>query len=225
MRNVLEINNLLFEWSKIKNFSLKVKEFSIEEYKKVIMFGESGTGKSTLLNLVSGILEPSSGNIKIRNTVINNISQKDKDSFRANNIGVIFQQFNIIDYVSPLINILLPCIFTKFKKHNKEFFYKRAFELTSQLGLKKDILFQNNSKELSVGQKQRIAIIRAIINKPSLILADEPTSALDNRNKNIFLESLTNICNKEKISIFMVSHDNSLRNYFDTSINIKQLTD
>ena len=93
------------------------------------------------------------------------IISKKKDQFRANNIGVIFQQFNILDYLSPLQNILLPCFFTQFKKHDKEYFYNRTFDLAEKLNIKKYFI-QNNSKNLSVGQKQRIAILRAIINKP-----------------------------------------------------------
>ena len=116
MKNVLEINSLFFEWKKKKDFSFTVKNFSIKENKKIILFGESGTGKSTFLNLISGIIEPKSGIIRVNNSVINSLTQKDKDIFRANNIGVIFQQFNILDYISPITNILLPCYFTGFKK-------------------------------------------------------------------------------------------------------------
>ncbi len=222
MSNVLEINNLLFEWKKKESFILKIKNFSLEENKKVIMFGGSGTGKSTLLNLISGILNPSSGIIKINNTLVNILSQKEKDNFRAKNIGVIFQQFNIIDYVSPITNILLPCFFTNSKKKHT-FFYKRAISLAKKLGIKKELLLQKKSNELSIGQIQRVAIIRAVINKPKLILADEPTSALDDNNKKKFLHLLTNICEKEKITLLMMSHDKSLKKYFDSNLYIEHL--
>ena len=223
MNNALEIKNLLFKWNNKDNFSLKIKNLSIKRNKKVIMFGESGSGKSTLLNLISGILSPISGTIIIKDTIINNLSSNKKDSFRANNIGVIFQQFNILDYISPINNILLPCFFTNFKKKNKKFFYNRAFNLASKLDLKKNILLQKNSRELSVGQKQRVAIIRAVINKPFLIVADEPTSALDNRNKENFLDLLVNICETEKITLLMVSHDTSLKKYFDSNITLERI--
>ena len=175
MNNAVEINNLFFKWDNKKEFNFKIKKLVIESRKKIIILGKSGSGKSTLLNLISGILSPTSGSLVVKNVEINKLSQQKKDQFRANNIGVIFQQFNILDYISPLQNILLPCFFTKFKKKNKKFFYDRTLKLAKKLDLKKNILLQKSSKNLSVGQKQRIAILRAIINKPFLIMADEPT--------------------------------------------------
>ena len=123
MNNALEINNLFFKWKNKEGFKLKIQRLTVENKKKIFIFGKSGSGKSTLLNLVSGILSPTKGTINVNSIEINKLSQKKKDEFRANNIGVIFQQFNILDYISPLQNILLPCFFTKFKKYDKKYFY------------------------------------------------------------------------------------------------------
>ncbi len=223
MNTVLKIEDLKFKWKNDKQFFLNIESFYVKERRKVVLFGSSGSGKSTFLNLIGGILKPSSGQIKINGTEITSLPPNKKDSFRANNLGVIFQQFNLLDYIPPIMNILLPCYFTKFKKKNKKYFYDRAFYLSNKLGLKRDILIRKKSKNLSVGQKQRIAIIRSIINEPKLILADEPTSALDNENKKKFLDLLFEVCTKEKITLLMVSHDTTLTNYFDENYSLEGL--
>lgn len=221
--NTLEIKNLFFEWKEKKNFHLNLKAFSLKKRKRVLILGESGSGKSTLLNIISGIIKPCSGVVNINQTNITTLPPKKIDYFRASNIGVIFQQFNLLEYVSPINNILLPCYFTGFKKKNYKFFYQKAVHLADKLGIKKNTLTQNKSKELSVGQKQRIAIIRAIINTPKLILADEPTSALDNKNKIKFIELLFEVCEQEKATLLMVSHDTSITKHFDDNYLLESL--
>lgn len=221
--NTLEIKNLFFEWKEKKNFQLNLKDLKLKKRKKVLILGESGSGKSTLLNIISGIIRPCSGTININQENITTLSPKKIDFFRASNIGVIFQQFNLLEYISPINNILLPCYFTGFKKKNYKYFHEKAFHLADKLGINKNILNQNKSKELSVGQKQRIAIIRAIINTPKIILADEPTSALDNKNKIKFIEILFEVCEQEKTTLLMVSHDTSLIKHFDDNYLLESL--
>ncbi|MBF97321.1 MAG: putative ABC transporter ATP-binding protein [Alphaproteobacteria bacterium MarineAlpha9_Bin4] len=223
--NILEVNNLLFKWRKTNNFKLKINKLAIKKKKRVILLGASGSGKSTLLNLISGILEPNKGIIKINDTCITALSSKQKDLFRTENLGVIFQQFNIIEYLSPITNILLPCYFSLFKNKKISFYRERAADLGKKLGIEKDVLFQKKAKNLSVGQQQRIAIIRALINFPKIILADEPTSALDYKNKEKFLNLLFDMCEQENISIFMVSHDNLITKYFDDVLLLEKINE
>ncbi len=221
MNDILNINKLYFFWDNKNKFKLNVKKFNLKKNEKVLLFGKSGTGKSTFLNLISGLLKPNKGSILINSYDLKMFSSTEMDKFRAENIGVIFQQFYLLEYSSPLLNILLPCYFTNFKNKNYKYFRKRAIMLARRLNLNQELLLKKNSKYLSVGQKQRISILRAIINMPKIILADEPTSALDTNNRDLFLNLLFEICEKEKISLLMVSHDESLKNKFDRFVNIE----
>ena len=221
--NILEIEKLKFNWEKKNSFNLNISKLVIKNNEKVVLLGESGSGKSTLLNLISGIVSPNVGKILINGVQITSLSAKKKDAFRNNNLGVIFQKFNIIHYLSPISNILLPCYFSSIKKNTIEFYKYRAVDLGKSLSIEKNILFQKNSKDLSVGQQQRVAIIRALINFPKIILADEPTSSLDKKNKNKFLKLLFKICKQEKTALLMVTHDNSITKYFDKTIILENI--
>ena len=221
--NILEVEKLKFNWEKKNSFNLNISKLVIKNSEKVVLLGESGSGKSTLLNLISGIVSPNVGKILINGIQITSLSAKEKDAFRNNNLGVIFQKFNIIHYLSPISNILLPCYFSSIKKNTIDFYKYRAIDLGKSLSIEKNILFQKNSKDLSVGQQQRVAIIRALINFPKIILADEPTSSLDKKNKNKFLKLLFKICKKEKTALLMVTHDNSITKYFDKTIILENI--
>ena len=221
--NILEVEKLKFNWEKKNSFNLNISKLVIKNNEKVVLLGESGSGKSTLLNLISGILSPNVGKILINGVQITCLSAKKKDAFRNNNLGVIFQKFNIIHYLSPISNILLPCYFSSIKKNTIDFYKYRAVDLGKSLSIEKNILFQKNSKDLSVGQQQRVAIIRALINFPKIILADEPTSSLDKKNKNKFLKLLFKICKQEKTALLMVTHDNSITKYFDKTIILENI--
>ncbi len=223
-KSLLIINDLEFYWSNKDKFRIKIDNFDLKENEKTLILGESGCGKSTLLNIISGILIPRKGIITIDSKKIELLSTSEMDHFRAEHIGVIFQQFYLLDFISPLNNILLPCYFTNFKNKTYNFFLDRAYELADRLNLSNDILMKKNSKDISVGQRQRISILRAVINMPKIILADEPTSALDKKNQNLFLDMLFEVCHLENISLLMVSHDERLNDKFDKSIKFENLS-
>ena len=164
--NLIEIKNLEFYWNNQDEFKIQINDFSIHTNEKKLILGKSGIGKSTFLNLICGMISPRAGDVYVLSQNLSSLKAWKLDKFRSENIGVIFQEFNLLDYLSPLNNILLPCYFTN-KDLNKS--KDRAFLFGKKLNLNRDLLTKSNSKDLSTGQKQRISIIRSIINKPKII--------------------------------------------------------
>jgi putative ABC transport system ATP-binding protein len=216
MSFALQIKNLKFSYS--KHPLLKIDHLEIERGENVFLFGPSGSGKSTLLELIAGILKPQEGDLYVMGSEENpnNLAQmslSQLDHFRAENIGYIFQSFNLIPYLSVQENIQLPFLFQK-KSYNES----EMFELIERLGLAS---FADRAvSQLSVGQQQRVAVARALLKKPKLILADEPTSALDYDHRENFLKLLFQLCEKEKTTVLFVSHDRSIEKLFDRSLNL-----
>ncbi|MFB1034571.1 MAG: ATP-binding cassette domain-containing protein, partial [Sinobacterium sp.] len=167
------------------------------------LYGDSGSGKSTLLNLLSGILAPQQGSIKLFGTDISQLSNSARDRFRAENIGVVFQQFNLVPYLTVAKNIELAVYLAK---SSKQKLTGSIEELTSALKLPDSVL-NTPVANLSVGQQQRVAIMRAFINSPQLLLIDEPTSALDNSAKDAFMTLLLDMCRAHNTTMIFVSHD------------------
>lgn len=199
-----------------KSSALRFENWSVESGQQIFLHGDSGSGKSTLLNLLSGILTPQQGEIRLFGTDICALSNSKRDRFRAENIGVVFQQFNLIPYLSVLKNIELAVYLAKSSKRNIRDELK---ELAAALKLP-DTILDSPVSSLSVGQQQRIAIMRAFINTPKLLLIDEPTSALDASAKNGFMTQLIALCKKRQTSMIFVSHDDSLKEYFSICTSI-----
>ena len=170
---------------------LDIPSWEVARSERVFLQGESGSGKSTLLSLLSGMFVPSSGRVSVLGTEVSSLSTRERDRFRAENIGFVFQQFNLIPYLSVLDNILLAAQFGEVAGASAK---TRAEELLIKVNLGWE-LHHRPAGQLSIGQQQRVAIVRALINSPELLLVDEPTSALDHRNRDAFLNLLTSIPN------------------------------
>ena len=220
--SIIKIDSVRFYWSKKSNFKIFVPNLEIKKGEKVLLLGESGSGKTTLLSLMCGFLNPLSGNISINGNTINQLSSKTRDEYRADNIGIIFQQFNLLPYANVVDNVLLPLYFSKVRSSNVSNKKEKVIELFKQLRLPDDIA-QFRASSLSMGQQQRVAVARALIGNPSLSIADEPTSSLDADAQKIFLNLMFEQISENNSTLLMVSHDKSLSNQFDRLIDINEI--
>jgi putative ABC transport system ATP-binding protein len=222
---MIKINDLCFSW---KNTPvINIDRLHIPAGQHLFIEGPSGSGKSTLLNLLAGVLPAQQGEISVLGQPLSQLSGSQKDSFRAQHIGFIFQQFNLIPYLSVIDNITLPCSFSAIRKNKANSrsgdLKSEAIRLLNALGLSDEALFRRSVTELSVGQQQRVAAARAMLGSPEIIIADEPTSALDSEHRQAFIKTLFEECQKENITLIFVSHDKSLKHHFDHCINLQEI--
>ncbi|MBS1551996.1 MAG: ABC transporter ATP-binding protein [Bacteroidetes bacterium] len=206
---MLKINNLkksFINSHKEKFGIINIPEFSADDNEQISVSGESGSGKSTFLNLISGILRPDEGEILIGDTDITKLSESRRDLFRSRNTGYIFQTFNLLQAFTALENVMLGMMFTG-----------KTVKSTAAAALDKVGLSDRmNSRpaELSVGEQQRVAIARAIVNSPRLLLADEPTANLDKKNSVIVIDLIKALCRENKILLLLVSHEKEVVEQF-----------
>jgi len=210
----IQLCNLEFYYPKTaKKPVLHIDNWSLPGKEKCFIYGPSGSGKSTLLNLISGLLRPTSGRINVLGEQLETMSSRQRDKFRANNIGYIFQQFNLIQYLNAVENIKLANHFSAGKADTK--LTKQSYALLDMLGIcERD--WHRPVSQMSIGQQQRVSIARALINRPRLLIADEPTSALDSNARNNFMTLLTSLCQESKTTLLFVSHDMQLKPHFDS---------
>lgn len=214
MQDAIRIKNLKFSYG--NQLILDIPNFYVKEGEIVFLFGPSGSGKSTLLELIAGVLQSQLGELNVFGQNLNVLSTKQLDSYRAENVGYIFQNFNLIPFLSVVENVTLPFLFQK-----QDYDRAKLKRLVESLGLTD--LVQKSISQLSVGQQQRVAVARALLKNPKLILADEPTSALDYDHRESFLKLLFDLCRKQKTSVLFVSHDRTIEKLFDRSINLLEL--
>lgn len=213
----IKIEELCFYWNTKNTPTLSIPLWEVQQGENIFLYGPSGSGKSTLLNIIGGILSPTSGKVTLLNTNIHQHSPSQRDRFRAKNIGVIFQQFNLVPYLSILDNIRLGQQFS-----GADYDRKRIEELCQRLRLPNDLL-EKKANQLSMGQQQRVAMIRALYHRPPLIIADEPTSALDSDTRDEFIQLLLQESQQNNASVLFVSHDKALANHFDRSVALGEI--
>ena len=221
-QNALSLRDVQFVWPGKDAFALHCPAFDAARGETILLLGESGSGKSTLLSLICGIVPPAHGQIMVDGTDIAILSAGARDRFRATHIGVIFQQFNLLPYAQVLDNILLPLRFAPDRRARAGDPVAAATQLCRALGLGEGIIHRKAST-LSVGQQQRIAVARALIGAPPLIIADEPTSALDASARDAFLDLLFNQVRQAGSTLLMVSHDRRLASRFDRVTRIDKI--
>ncbi|OBP16068.1 hypothetical protein A5320_01155 [Rheinheimera sp. SA_1] len=215
----LELKNFHFQWPGQQAFTLDIPTVSLAVGQHLFIRGASGSGKTTLLNLLCGIHRLTSGEIHIGGQLFQPLSGAKRDAIRASNIGVVFQQLNLISYLSVLDNVLLAGEFAGNKLPDAK---ARAQSLLTALGMS-EALWQKPAQQLSVGQQQRVAIARALLNEPALLIADEPTSALDADNRDAFIRLLLSEANRCGTTVIFVSHDAQLAHYFGSVLQMDNL--
>lgn len=208
----IQLNNVHFTYPEAPNDCvLNIDSWSVVAGEHVFVHGPSGGGKSTLLNLLSGILGANSGEVSILGERLDSMNARQRDRFRANHIGYIFQQFNLVPYLDAIDNIQLAHQFAT--KQPQSALSDEIKALLSTFHIPQAD-WQKPVRQLSIGQQQRIAIARAMINKPQLLIADEPTSSLDQNNRDNFMQQLMIMASEHRITLLLVSHDMALASYF-----------
>jgi len=209
-----------FAWPGRASFALAVDWFEVAPGERLLLTGPSGSGKSTLLGLLCGVVVPDRGRVEVLGTDLAALSGAARDRFRAAHLGVIFQMFNLLPYLSVLDNVLLPLSFAPERRARAggAAAAAEARRLLARLGLEADGVARQQAARLSVGQQQRVAAARALVGAPAVVVADEPTSALDRDTQQAFLDLLFAEVARAGASLVMVSHDVALGRRFDRTV-------
>ena len=218
----VETANLTFRWDS-RQPTLAFPDLKLPLGQHLFLRGASGSGKSTLLSLLSGMLPPESGSVKVLNKHLEQLNASQRDRFRADHVGVIFQQFNLVPYLTAEANVTLTCRLSAQRRDSTDPEpSQEARRLLTALAVPQEC-WRRKVTQLSIGQQQRIAAARALIGGPSLILADEPTSALDSDNRDRFLDLLLTLAEERNTSVVFVSHDRALAQHFDHHAELEGL--
>jgi len=220
---MIQVRNARYRWPRAAADCLLIDSLSLGEGGSLFLHGPSGSGKSTLLGLLAGVLVPQSGEVTLLGTKLKELSSARRDAFRADHVGYIFQQFNLLSYLSVEDNVLMACRFSAVR-HERAIAASgsvrdSARELLRGVGLDAS-LWSRKASELSVGQQQRVAAARALIGAPEVVIADEPTSALDAAMRDSFMRLLRQECARAGSALVFVSHDERLAESFDQRVSL-----
>lgn len=227
-QSVIHCRDLRFRWRKNEPDIIAIDTLDIAAGERVFVQGASGSGKTTLLNLLTGVLIPRSGVLRVLGMDMAALSGAARDRFRADHIGFVFQSFNLVPYLSLVENVVLAC---RFSPRRRERIARagttpiaEAHRLLGQLGLDHDVLRARGVHQLSTGQQQRVAVARALIGGPELVVCDEPTSALDADARDSFLELLIAETETTGAALVFVSHDRLLAGFFERMIGLSEFS-
>jgi putative ABC transport system ATP-binding protein len=220
---VINVKDLRFRWPGAAQDCIAIDELHVDAGATLFLHGPSGGGKSTLLGLLAGVLLPDMGSVSLKGQSWSALSGAHRDAFRSDHVGYIFQQFNLLPYLSVLDNVLLPCRFSHVRRERAASqagtHANQAQQLLQHVGLSEP-LWSRPAAQLSVGQQQRVAAARALVGCPEVVIADEPTSALDAVLRDGFMDLLLRECKAASITLVFVSHDERLATRFDTRLSL-----
>ena len=223
---MIEIEGLRFAWPKAGADCLAIEQLHISAGRTLFLHGPSGGGKSSLLGLLAGVLQPRQGRVSLNGSDWAALSGARRDAWRADHVGYIFQQFNLLPWLSVQDNALLPCRFSRLRRERARSTggseVAAATSLLARVGLPPDT-WSRPAGELSVGQQQRVAAARALIGRPEVVIADEPTSALDAALREDFMDLLLGECRAARSTLVFVSHDERLADRFDEQLALASI--
>ena len=225
MSAVLRAEALRFAWPGAAAPCIDIEQFEIEAGEAVFLHGPSGCGKSTLLSLLAGVLVADAGRVTLLDQDWAALSGAARDRQRVAHVGYIFQQFNLLPYLSVVDNVLLPCRFSARRREQAEREggpHAQAAQLLQAMGLP-EALWKRQAMQLSVGQQQRVAAARALIGHPEVVIADEPTSALDEDRREAFLDVLVEACRANRSALVFVSHDQRIAARFGRHLLLPEI--
>jgi len=216
---IIGINKLKFGYQ-VGEFQLAVDDHYVKSHERVAITGPSGSGKTTLLNLLAGILTPDSGEVEVDGTVVSALNNEDSQDFRALRMGLVFQEFELLEYLDVLDNILLPFRISPVLNLTRAV-QQRAIDLCEEVGLGDKV--RRYPKHLSQGERQRVAVCRALVTQPAVILGDEPTGNLDPANRDHVMDILFRYSEKTGAPLVIVTHDYELLDRFDRTVDIREI--